>query len=143
MARVSEKARVPATPEHAWKTASDLSRLGEWLSLHEGWRGELPDEITEGTELISVVTVKGLRNRINWRVEVMNAPEELRISGKGVGGVKVTLDLSIRPDGSGSTVAFDAEITGPPTIGPMGLVIGRALRGDVRKSVKALAELVA
>jgi hypothetical protein len=67
MAKVSVSAMISASPEKTWATAADMSRFGEWLTLHDGWRGELPAEIVEGTELTSVVAVKGLRNRITWR----------------------------------------------------------------------------
>jgi hypothetical protein len=122
--------------------ASDLTRFDEWMTLHDGWRGELPDEITQGTSLTSVVKVMGLRNRISWLVESYRPPTSLRIKGRGVGGVQVALALSIRESGDGSTVTIDAEVTGPPVFGPMGMAIGRAVRADVRRSVEALADLV-
>lgn len=123
--------------------ASDLSRFDEWMSLHDGWRGELPAVIAAGTALTSVVTVMGLRNRISWRVESYTPPSGLSISGRGVGGVRVSLRLSIRATGSDtSEVTIDAEVTGRPVFGPIGLAIGRAVRADVRKSVATLADLV-
>jgi hypothetical protein len=54
----------------------------------------------------------------------------------------VCLVLSVRPDGETCNVVVDAEITGPTTIGPVGMLIGRALKGDMRKSVAKLTELV-
>lgn len=142
MPKVSVSATVPASPDDTWSTASDLSRLGEWLVLHEGWRGELPETIAAGAELTSVVTVKGLRNRITWLVDVYDPPHSLSISGKGVGGTRVSLTLAVRPDGDRSTVAVDAEITGPTTFGPVGMLIGRALKGDMRRSVTRLTDLL-
>src|SRR5262245_33515727 len=113
------------------------------MTLHEGWRGELPPVIEEGTALTSVVTVMGLRNRISWRVDKYAPPSGLSISGRGVGGVRVALTLSIRATGEAtSEVTIDAEVTGKPVIGPLGFAIGRAVRADVRKSVATLADLV-
>lgn len=143
MAKVNATATVPALPEHAWAVASDLSRFDEWMTLHDGWRGELPAVIEEGVALTSVVTVMGLRNRINWRVESFAPPSGLSISGRGVGGVRVALTLSIRASGSSaSEVTIDAEVTGRPVFGPVGMAIGRAVRADIRKSVAILADLV-
>ncbi len=142
MPKVNATATVPASPSHTWAVASDLSRFDEWMTLHDGWRGELPDEITQGTSLTSVVKVMGLRNRVSWLVESYRPPSSLRIKGRGVGGVKVALALSIRESGDGSTVTIDAEVTGRPVFGPMGMAIGRAVRADVRRSVEALAGLV-
>jgi hypothetical protein len=134
---------VPASPERTWAAAADLSRFGEWLTLHEGWRGEVPAEITEGTDLTSVVTVLGLRNRVRWHVERYAPPAVLTISGRGVGGVKIALELRIQADGGDtSTVTIDAEVTGRPVFGPVGMAIGRAVRADLRRSVAGLAALV-
>lgn len=142
MPKISESVRLPASPENAWQTASDLRRLGEWLSMHEAWRGELPDELAEGTELTSVVSVKGMRNRISWRITTFDPPQSLILAGNGVGGTKVSFTLTIRPDGEGSQISFDAEFGGPMVIGPVGMTVKRALRGEVRSSVEKLAALV-
>lgn len=142
MPKISESAHVPAPPETAWRTASDLSRLGEWLTMHEGWRCELPDELATGTELTSVVAMKGMRNRITWRISSYDPPKGLTLTGQGVGGTKVSFGLSITPDGSGSRVEFDAEFGGPLMIGPVGLTVKRAVRGEVKTSVQRLAALI-
>lgn len=99
MTRVSVSARVPAGPERTWATAADLSRFGEWLTLHEGWRGEVPAELAAGAELTSVVRVKGLRNRVTWRVDTYDPPRLLTISGAGAGGVRIALSLAVSPNG--------------------------------------------
>jgi carbon monoxide dehydrogenase subunit G len=141
--KFSESAPVAASPEKAWQTASDLSRLGDWMSMHEAWRGELPDKLDAGVELTSVVNVKGLRNRVTWKIESYNAPESLVLRGEGVGGTKVSLELAIRPEGEGSRVSFDVDFSGKLVVGPIGMTVKRALKGDVRSSIKKLTELIA
>ena len=59
MAAVDMTADVPMTPQDMWDHVSDLSDLGEWLVMHEGWRSDLPDEIAEGTQIVGVVRSKG------------------------------------------------------------------------------------
>ncbi|MPZ00213.1 MAG: toxin [Actinophytocola sp.] len=142
MARLSESARVPAPPETAWRTAADLSRLGEWMTMHEAWRGEVPSELTTGTELTSVVAVKGMRNRITWHITSYDPPHGLTLKGDGVGGTSVSLALSITPDGGGSRVGFDVEFGGKLVFGPVGMTVKRALKGDVNASVANLAALL-
>ena len=143
VAKVNASVSVPAPPERTWATAADLSRFGEWLTLHEGWRGEVPATLAEGTELTSVVAVLGLRNRVRWRIERYAPPSGLTISGRGVGGVRIALELRIAADGDGaSTVTVDAEVSGRPVFGPVSLAIGRAVRADLRESVAALATLL-
>jgi hypothetical protein len=143
MAKVHASAEVPASPEQTWATAADLSRFGEWLTLHDGWRGEVPATLSEGTELTSVVAVMGLRNRVSWRIDRLAPPRALVISGHGVGGVRIALTLTIAADGpTRSKVTIDANVTGKPVFGPIGLAIGRAVRSDMRRSVSALAALI-
>ena len=55
MASVDLTADVPFSRQKAWKHVSDLCKLGDWLVVHEAWRGDVPDELTVGT------TVEGLR----------------------------------------------------------------------------------
>lgn len=143
VAKVNATATVPASPARTWAVASDLSRFDEWMSLHDGWRGDVPAVIETGTALTSVVTVMGLRNRISWLVESYTPPTGLSISGRGVGGVRVALALSIRAAGEEtSEVTIDAEVTGRPVFGPVGMAIGRAVRADIRRSVATLADIV-
>ena len=68
MAAVDMTADLPMAPQDMWDRVSDLSELGEWLVMHEGWRSELPDEISEGTQIVGVARSKGLRNRVTWTV---------------------------------------------------------------------------
>jgi hypothetical protein len=142
MAEVGVTSALPASVDKTWAMVSDVSRFGEWLTIHDGWRGAVPEEITAGLELTSVVRVKALRNRIAWRVVSHNPPRSLSITGRGVGGLQVELVLVVRPAGEKAQVSVHAKITGPPTIGPLGLVIGRALRGELRRSVDALTDLL-
>ncbi|WP_020668794.1 type II toxin-antitoxin system Rv0910 family toxin [Amycolatopsis nigrescens] len=142
MAKVTVCGRVPTSPEQTWATAADLPRFADWLTMHEAWRGQLPSEFTEGTTLTSVVTIKGLRNRIAWRVVSYDEPHSLAICGDGVGGVRVDLVLSIRPEGDGSLVGIDAQVTGKPVFGPIAMTLGRAVRGELTKSLANLEALL-
>jgi hypothetical protein len=133
---------MPVDPVTAWATASDLTRFSEWLSLHEGWRGEVPAEIAAGTVLTSVIAVKGLRNRITWSVTSYDPPNGITLSGEGNAGVKALLALKVRPDGQGSTGEIDVEFTGPGMFGPISAAVGKTLQGDLRRSLEKLTALV-
>nr|WP_042194623.1 SRPBCC family protein [Kibdelosporangium sp. MJ126-NF4]CEL21441.1 hypothetical protein [Kibdelosporangium sp. MJ126-NF4]CTQ95992.1 hypothetical protein [Kibdelosporangium sp. MJ126-NF4] len=142
MTKVSVSASMPVRPDQAWATASDLSRFGEWLALHEGWRGDVPSEIKTGTVLTSVISVKGLRNRITWSVTSYDPPNGMTLSGEGKAGVKALLELKLRPDGDGAKGELDVEFTGPGMFGPISAAVGRTLKGDLHKSLEKLAQLV-
>jgi hypothetical protein len=142
VAKVSVSASMPVNPAKAWVTASDLSRFGEWLALHEGWRGDVPNEIKTGTVLTSVVSVKGLRNRITWSVTSYDPPNGITLSGEGTAGVKALLELKLRPEGDGATGELDVEFSGPGMFGPISAAVGKTLKGDLRRSLDKLVELI-
>jgi len=138
MAKLSVSVDVPLPPERAWAAASDLSRYKEWLSIHRVWRSKLPETLEKGTELVSIVEVKGMPNRIEWTIVNYKPPESMTLDGAGKGGVKVKLIGKIRPSESdpvSSTVQFDVHLGGPALFGPIGMVVAGALKGDIRESL--------
>ncbi|SDD08076.1 type II toxin-antitoxin system Rv0910 family toxin [Actinokineospora iranica] len=143
MTKISVSATLPADPEKTWATLADPARFEEWLTLHQGWRGPIPAEITVGTTMTEVVAVMGMANKIEWTVEEYAPPKSLRISGTGMAGVKVSFTLSVTPQGTGSVAEIDAEFTGQMIVGPIGAAIGKNTRGELEKSLARFAELVA
>lgn len=137
MAKLSVSVDVPLPPESAWEAASDLSRYREWLSIHRVWRSKLPEVIEKGTELESIVEVKGMPNRMRWKVVHYRPPESMTLNGDGKGGVKVKLMGRIKPgqDPAASTVTFDVHLGGPALFGPIGMVVASALKGDIQESL--------
>ncbi|MET0757231.1 MAG: SRPBCC family protein, partial [Mycobacterium sp.] len=109
MAKLSVSVDVPLPPEQAWECASDLSRYKEWLTIHRVWRSKLPDNLDKGTQIVSIVEVKGMPNRINWTIVHYKPPEAMTLNGDGKGGVKVKLLAKIKPSGDGSTVTLDVH----------------------------------
>ena len=138
MAKLSVSVDVPLPPEKAWDAASDLSRYKEWLSIHRVWRSKLPEVIEKGTQLDSIVEVKGMPNRMRWTVGHFRPPEAMTLNGDGKGGVKVKLMGKIKPsaqDPDSSTVTFDIHLGGPALFGPIGMVVAGALKGDIQESL--------
>ncbi|MGH3958060.1 type II toxin-antitoxin system Rv0910 family toxin [Mycobacterium sp.] len=135
MGKVSGSIDVPLRPEAAWAHASDLSRYKEWLTIHRIWRSKLPETLEKGTVIESIVEVKGMPNRIRWTIVHYKPPEAMTLNGHGVGGVRVKLLAKIKPHGDGSVVSFDVHLGGPALFGPIGMVVARALRSDIRESL--------
>jgi carbon monoxide dehydrogenase subunit G len=136
MAKLSVSIDVPLPPEQAWEAASDLSRYKEWLSIHRVWHSKLPETLEKGTQLVSIVEVKGMPNRIKWTIVNYKPPQAMTLDGDGKGGVKVKLIGKIKPsEDGGSTVTFDVHLGGPALFGPIGVVVAGALKGDIRESL--------
>ncbi len=143
MVAVNVPASLPCSPEKAWSTVSDLSRFEEWLTIHQGWKSELPAEIDVGSKITEVVSVMGMANKIEWTVQQYDEPHSLTISGTGMAGVKVSFTLTVEPEGEGSKAIIDAEFSGQMIVGPIGTAVGKNTKSELEESVRKLAELVA
>lgn len=138
MASVKESVSVPLTPDVAWGHVQDLSRFDEWLTIHDGWRSDVPgpDELGKGTKIASVVVIKGTRVRFEWTVDTFDPPKKVGLKGNGKGGVKVKLALSVTADGDGSSVQIDLDLGGLPMMGPAGKAAAKLVQSDLRDSLE-------
>ena len=141
MAKLEVSTDLPLDPHSAWEKASNLQSFDEWLSIHDGWRSELPDTLTVGTTLQSVVSVKGMRNRVTWSVVELDAPHHVVLRGTGKGGTKFSMRLAVVAAGSGSRLTMKIDLGGAALFGPIGAGVARALRGDLQESLEKFARL--
>ncbi|MGH3636623.1 type II toxin-antitoxin system Rv0910 family toxin [Mycobacterium sp.] len=141
MARVDVSKSSDAEPESAWKLASDLSRFHEWMTIFGGWRSPVPSTIKEGTRVSSCVKVKGFRNVIHWTVARYDEPHEIGLKGRGRGGIRIAVTMTVKGNDPGSTFHLSAELKGGVLSGPIGRLVARVLKSDVRKSVDNLSAL--
>lgn len=141
MAKLELSRELSLPPDQAWAHASNLAELGDWLSLHQGWRCEIPAELTEGTTLLGVAGAKGMCNRVTWTVRRVNPPTLLELTGDGVGGTKYALTLAISPAATGSQFVLRIDLSGRPLFGPIGATAARAVKGDIERSIKHFESL--
>ncbi|MBF5001743.1 SRPBCC family protein [Nocardia sp. BSTN01] len=141
MAKLTVSVEVPIPPDRAWSHGANLGELDQWLIMHEAWRGRVPDELTPGTELVGIASVKGLRNRVRWTVRTAEPPRRLVLSGAGKGGTTLGLALLVAPNAAGSAVTVDIDLGGRPLFGPIGATVARALRGDIERSLGRFVDL--
>lgn len=128
-------------PEGAWKLASDLSRFDEWMTIFGGWRGPVPSTIEEGTCISSCVKVKGFRNVIHWTVSRHDEPKSIELQGRGRGGIRLAVAMTVAANHSGSNFHLTADLKGGLLSGLIGGLVARVIKSDVRKSVNNLANL--
>ncbi|GAB3135144.1 SRPBCC family protein [Tsukamurella serpentis] len=142
MAKVEKTVELAAAPDEVWSKAADLNLLQDWVTLHDGYRSDVPEELAVGTTFSSVVKVKGMRNRVDWTVASYQPPRDLVLDGKGVAGTKYKLTVSITPSGTGSKIVLRVDLGGPPLFGPVGATVARSLKGEIGESLDRLAGLV-
>lgn len=141
MAKLELSRELSLSPEQAWAHASNLSELGDWLTLHEGWRGDVPAELTVGATLVGVAGAKGLRNRVTWTVRELDPPRLLELTGNGVGGTKYALEMTVAPTASGCAFTVKIDLGGRPLFGPIGAAAARAVKGDIERSIQRFETL--
>ena len=141
MATVDVAVSSDLSPERAWALASDLRRFEEWLTIFAGWRSEVPTDIDVGTCVSSCIKVKGFRNTVHWRVTRYDEPKLIELVGRGRPGIRIALTLCVRDDKPGSTFQVVADLSGGVLSTPVGGLVARVLKSDVRKSVTNLAAL--
>jgi hypothetical protein len=141
VAQVDVSTTSDLSPESAWKLASDLDRFGDWMTIFAGWRGAVPAKVEKGTRVSSCVKVKGFRNVIHWTVTRYDEPNAIELSGRGRGGIRIAVAMTITDNHPGSTFNMTADLTGGVLNGPIGRLVARIFRSDVHKSVCNLAAL--
>ena len=141
MAKLELSRELKLDPDVAWEHASDLSELGDWLVMHQGWRCELPDELAVGTTLVGVAGAKGMRNRVTWTIQEYDTPQLMSITGDGLGGTKYALRMTVKPLSKGCEFKLKIDLGGAPLFGPIGMAAARAVKGDIEKSIKKFEEL--
>ncbi|KZF10216.1 MAG: SRPBCC family protein [Rhodococcus sp. (in: high G+C Gram-positive bacteria)] len=141
MAKISVSVEMPENPQGAWDKASALDRFDEWMTIHGGWCSPPPKELNKGTKVESLVKVKGFKNTIKWTFTEFQEPKLIEMSGKGKGGVKISLTIHVKEHPEGSELTLDAYFGGGVLFGPVGTVVARALDTDVKQSVANLAAL--
>ena len=123
-------------------TVTDLGRIGEWLAMHEGWRGEAPSGAAEGVRFVQKVKLMGIPADISWEV-VEVEDHRMGMTGTGPMGLTIGLWVSLLPAGSGTSVAVDAGVGGDPVAGPLGGSVVRSMQEALETSLDDLATLLA
>lgn len=141
MAKLELTRDLTLSPQYAWEHASDLGSLGDWLVMHEGWRSDLPDELSVGTTIVGVAGAKGLRNRVTWTVKTFDPPALLEVTGNGVGGTRYGLKMKVTPTKTGCAFTVTLNLGGAPLFGPIGSAAARAVKGDIDRSIQRFEEL--
>jgi len=133
---------LPTSPENAWAILSHMSRFGEWMTIHDKWNTDVPEQLAVGTKVTEQLTIMGMTNKIEWTVEEYNPPKSLKISGTGLAGAQISFTLSVAGSGETAEVTIDAEFTGQMMVGAIGAAVEKNAAIELDKSLAQLAALV-
>src|SRR6187551_1829226 len=113
MGQIQVTDHLNAKPDALWAVVSNLSRWGDWFTIHDKWMEEPPATLTPGTKLTAKIVMLGMANKIDWVIEEIEPPRKLAMSGTGMAGVKSQFTFIVSPaaDG-GSDFTVEGEFEG-------------------------------
>lgn len=140
MGHIEATKRLSVSPEALWNTVCDLSSWDKWFTIHEKWLQEPPATLEPGATLTAKIVMLGMANKIEWRVDNVDAPTSLTMSGTGMAGVRCQFEFSVTPSGDGSQFSVAGDFEGAMIKG----ALGKAVEKDGAKQLdKTLAQLEA
>ena len=142
MPKVSVSTDASADPERVWQLVVDLPRYAEWLTMHEGFTGEVPATLDQGSAYRQRVKLMGMPAEVAWRVTTADAPGRLELAGDGPMGVKAHNRFLIQPSGAGSQITFEMEFQGPALAGPMAGMLEKQAGTAAQQSLAKLTALL-
>ena len=142
MGQISATLELGASPEDVWALCSNPNNFEKWLTLHVKWKGDVPSEFTQGSQVTEVISMMGMPNTITWTVDEYDAPRKVSISGTGMAGVKVAIDLGVTPNGTGSTFDLSASCEGQMIVGALGKAIEKQGAAELESSLDNFAGLL-
>ena len=88
--------------------------------------------------LVAKIVMLGMANKIEWKVEKVQAPTTLALSGTGMAGVKCLFEFTVNPAGDGSEFNVAGDFEGALIKG----ALAKAVEKDGAKQLdKTLAQL--
>lgn len=142
MPKVSVSTGAAASPEQVWQLLVDPARVPEWNTMHEGFTGEVPAALGEGTAYRQKVKLMGMPAEMAWKVTAAVAAERLEQSGDGPMGVKAKNRFMIEPAEQGSRITYEMEFIGPALAGPMAGMLEKQAGASAKQSLEKLTTLL-
>ena len=140
MPSVTQSVEIELPPEQAFALATDTSRFGEWLTIHDGWPQGEPGSPEQGAQFTQKVKILGMPADVAWTVEEMSDSHML-LRGAGPMGATLANRIEVVPAGDGSNVSYTAEFEGGGIQGPMGEMVTQAAGKELATSLDKLKTL--
>ena len=142
MGSIEKSATFPVSTEKLWAVVGDPNRFGDWLNMHQKWKGDVPAELKVGDTIVEVVSVMNMPNTISWTVEEYTPGQSVKLAGTGMAGVKIAISVSVTGDGESSTLDLKTDFEGQMLVGAIGTAVEKAGLTDLEASLAKLTELL-
>jgi uncharacterized protein YndB with AHSA1/START domain len=142
MPKVSVTAVTTADPERVYQVLADPSRTPEWNDMHQGFTGDVPATLAEGTTYKQKVKLMGMPAEMAWKVVAADAGKVLEQAGDGPMGVKSKNRFLLEPAEGGTQITYDMEFNGPALNGPMAAMLEKQAGPAAKQALEKLKGLV-
>src|SRR3954468_20613369 len=138
MPSVSRSIDVAAPPDAAFALATDPSRFGEWLTIHDGWpQGEPPGTPEQGSSFVQKVKIMGMPADVSWTVQELDGTR-LAMNGSGPMGATLASTTNAPQAGARRTTSYESGFDGGGLQGPMADMVTKAAGDELEKSLTKL-----
>jgi len=140
MARMSTEIHIDASPEEVWDVATDLGRMGRWVTIHHGFPDGLPSDLRTGSRFRQKLKVAGTRFLVEWTATEVDGPARLSWDGAGPAGTAAHTSYTLEAANSGTRFSYRNEFTLPA--GKLGKAAAKVVAGQAEKQAnQSLAKL--
>jgi uncharacterized protein YndB with AHSA1/START domain len=144
MGHIEAERELPAPVDAVWAMIADPSTWADWFTIHEKWLDEPPATLTPGVHLVAKIVMLGMANKIEWTVDSVDAPRQLRMSGTGMAGVKCSFTFNLAPAGDrASRFSLTGDFEGAMIKGALGKAVEKDGAKQLDKTLAQLTELAA
>lgn len=142
MANVSTSIDINAHAQDVWAVATDLGRMGEWVSIHRDFPTPPPGDVKAGTQFKQTLAVAGTPFEIEWTAAEVDGPHRLSWDGVGPAGSTARTTYSLAAENGGTRFTYENEFKLPA--GKVGDAAGHVVSGAAdREASDSLARLKA
>jgi carbon monoxide dehydrogenase subunit G len=141
--RVEREIDLAAPPDQVYGLLMDPFRLGEWVTIHQGFE-DAPAELQQGSTMTQRLKVAGQGFTVRWTVTEDDRPNRVTWEGKGPArtGARVVYDLQERDGGTRFSYLNEYELPGGVAGRVAGRAVGAAARREVERSLERLKRLL-
>lgn len=144
MAKITTSIDIDAPVQDVWNVATDLERMGEWVSIHRDFPESPPSDLAEGSSFTQTLSVAGTPFSVDWTATEVDGPEKLSWDGVGPAGTTAHTTYALAAENGGTRFTYENEFNLPA--GKVGEAAASVVSGQADKeaddSLKKLKELV-
>lgn len=140
MANVNTSIAIDASMQDVWDVATDVGRMGEWVSIHRDFPDAPPTALEVGTKFKQTLAVAGTPFGVEWTATEVDGPQALTWQGTGPAGSTAHTRYSLAAENGGTRFTYENEFRLPA--GKVGEAAAGVVKGQAeREANDSLAKL--